>query len=262
MKENNNYIDHNKAAWDKQALANVQWSQPVSQELIAEAKKGNWEVYVLPTPIAKSWLGDIKGKQILCLASAGGQQAPVLAAAGAKVTVIDISQEQLNKDRQVADRDQLDLITVQGDMRDLSCFDNQTFDMIIHPISNLYVEDVNPVWNECYRVLKQGGKLISSFYNPVVFVHDRNIEDQSKGIIKPAYRIPYSDLGDLPKEELDAKKNRGEAFTFGHSLQDLIGGQLNAGFVIKGYEETFQPHPRFVIDHFIPTFIGTLAVKL
>nr|WP_286427908.1 class I SAM-dependent methyltransferase [Myroides marinus] len=122
MTKTKEYLQHNQKAWDKQALANQQWSMPVSEELVAKAKQGDWDLFVLPTPIDKTWLGDVTGKKILCLASAGGQQAPILAAAGAKVTVMDLSVEQLNKDKQVADRDNLHLTIVQGDMTNLEMF--------------------------------------------------------------------------------------------------------------------------------------------
>ena len=93
----------------------------------------------------------------------GGQQAPILAAAGACVTVFDASDLQLQQDRMVAQRDGLEMQMVQGDMRDLSVFADASFDLVFHPISNLYVPDIQPVWRECFRVLRSGGTLLSSF---------------------------------------------------------------------------------------------------
>lgn len=262
MTKSKEYLEHNKKSWDKEALANQQWSMPVSAETVAKAKEGEWELYVLPTPIDKNWLGEVKGKRVLCLASAGGQQAPILAAIGGKVTVLDLSTEQLNKDKQVALRDGLDLTTVEGDMTNLEMFADNSFDIIVHPISNHYVSDVTKIWRECYRVLDKGGRLISSFYNPVIFIHDRDPKYAAEGVVKPMYKIPYADLTDMTPDQVEEKRNKEEAFVFGHSLQDLIGGQLQAGFLIKEYEEAFQPHPRFVVDHYLPTFIGTVAIKL
>lgn len=69
-----------------------------------------WQVHLTPTPVDDAWLGNVKDKKILCLASAGGQQAPVLAAAGANVTVFDFSQKQLDQDKMVAERDNLTLV--------------------------------------------------------------------------------------------------------------------------------------------------------
>ncbi|REC47456.1 class I SAM-dependent methyltransferase [Chryseobacterium pennipullorum] len=256
------FLHHNQSAWNKQALEQNEWSKAVSTELIDDARKGIWEVHLTPKPLNKEWLGDIQGKNILCLASAGGQQAPVLAAAGASVVVFDISEEQLKQDEWVAERDGLLLKTVQGDMTDLSIFEDESFDIVFHPISNHYVENVNPVWKEAYRVLKKGGVLLASFFNPVVFVADRNPKDIEEGIIRPRYTLPYADLKDLDQQQIDRKLENREALVFGHSLSDLIGGQLRAGFLIEDYTEEMQPNPRFLIDRYLPTFMATKAVKL
>ncbi|AZA76176.1 class I SAM-dependent methyltransferase [Chryseobacterium sp. G0186] len=256
------FLHYNESAWNKQALEQNEWSKAVSKEIIKEAKEGKWEVHLTPKPLHKTWLGDVKGKKILCLASAGGQQAPVLAAAGASVIVFDISEEQLKQDEYVAERDGLSLETVQGDMRDLSVFKDESFDIVFHPISNHYVENVNPVWKEAHRVLKKGGTLLASFFNPVVFVADRNPEDMANGIIRPKYTLPYADIKDLEEEQIASKIENQEALVFGHTLSDLIGGQLRAGFVMIDFTEEMQPHPRFLIDKYLPTFIATKALKL
>ncbi len=133
--------------------------------------------------------------------------------------------------------------------------------MIFHPISNLYIPDVLPVWKECYRVLKKGGVLLASFYNPVLFIGDRDPSYMVQGLIKPRYKLPYSDLVSLEQAQLEEKKIKGEAIVFGHSLSDLIGGQINTGFSIEGFYEDEQPNPRFVVDHFMPTFLATKAIK-
>lgn len=255
------FISANQKAWDKQAESQQAWSIPVDSQTIHDAKQGNWQVHLTPTPVDTTWLGDIVGKKILCLASAGGQQAPVLAAAGANVTVFDFSQQQLEQDKMVAERDNLILDIVQGDMRSLHMFADETFDIIFHPISNLYIPDVNPVWQECYRVLKPSGRLLSSFFNPIVFISERNKQYDEQGMIKPRYTMPYSELATLSAEQIAQKQAKQEAFVFGHSLTDLIGGQLKVGFHITGFKEDWQPHPRFVVDNYLPTFLATMAIK-
>ncbi|MBY8821610.1 class I SAM-dependent methyltransferase [Sphingomonas colocasiae] len=252
---------HNRAAWDRLAAQDCDWSRPVDAETIAAARRGEWAVHLTPSALPRDWLGDVAGRRILCLASAGGQQAPVLAAAGADVTVFDLSERQLDQDRMVAARDALPLRTVQGDMRDLSRFDDGVFDIVFHPISNLYVPDVRPVWRECFRVLAEGGRLLSSFYNPVVFVGDRDPRHAEAGFIRPRFPIPYADSRDLDEEVLAAELARGDALVFGHGLADQIGGQIAAGFVIDGFIEDMQPNPRFLIDTYLPTFIATRAGK-
>lgn len=255
-------LEHNSAAWDRQARQHCEWSRPVDAATIAAARAGDWQVRLTPGPLPAGWLPEVRGLRILCLASGGGQQAPVLAAAGAEVLVLDASAEQLARDREVAERDGLQLETLQGDMRDLSALADARFDCVFHPISNLYVPDIRPVWRECFRVLRPGGRLLSSFYNPVVFVADRDPRHAEQGLIKPRFTLPYSDLDDLSPEELAAKHERGEALVFGHSLAEQIGGQLEAGFVLRGFHEDAQPNPRFVIDRYLPTFLATWAEKL
>ncbi|ODN43902.1 class I SAM-dependent methyltransferase [Piscirickettsia litoralis] len=262
--EINKVVSHNSQVWDQYVKNQCEWSRPVSAELIEKAKNGDWEVHITRRPLANDWLPkDIKGKNILCLAAAGGQQAPVLAAAGANVTVFDASKKQLEQDLKVAKRDSLVLETIQGDMRDLSAFNDYSFDYIVHPISNLYVPCLKNVWQECYRVLKKGGVLLASFYNPVLFIFERDQSLESQSLLKPKYKLPYSDVISLGAQADEDKLNSGEAITFGHTLSDQIGQQISAGFVIAGfYEDDHPSSPRFLIERYMQGMIATKAVKL
>ncbi|MFE1839746.1 class I SAM-dependent methyltransferase [Streptomyces sviceus] len=115
---------HNRAAWDRYVQEGNEWSRPVSAEAVERAREGDWSIVLIGhEPVDRSWLPtDLTGKDVLCLASGGGQQGPILAAAGARVTVFDNSPGQLGQDRVVAARDGLELRTVLGDMRDLGAF--------------------------------------------------------------------------------------------------------------------------------------------
>jgi SAM-dependent methyltransferase len=160
---------YNRQAWDRQVGRGNPYTIPVSNEEIARARKGDWSISLTPTkPVPPDWFPPLGGVDVLCLASGGGQQGPILAAAGAKVTVFDNSPAQLAQDRLVADRDGLVIETVQGDMADLSVFPDARFDLIIHPVSNVFVPDVKPVWREAFRVLKPGGALLKGFMNPCI----------------------------------------------------------------------------------------------
>ncbi len=94
----------------------------------------------------------------------------MLAAAGARVTVLDNSPRQLTQDRFVADREHLALQLVEGDMADLSQFASESFDLVFHPVSNCFVPDVRPIWREAFRVLRPGGRLVAGFLNPLVYL--------------------------------------------------------------------------------------------
>lgn len=251
---------YNRAAWDKAVDEKIQWSIPVAPEVTAAARRGEWHIILTPTlPVPRTWFPtDLHGVDVLCLASGGGQQGPVLAAAGATVTVFDNSPRQLTQDRYVAGRDGLTIRTVEGDMRDLSVFAGASFDLIVHPVSNLFVPEIRPVWQEAFRVLRPGGSLISGFVNPLTYIFDLNKADD-EGVLEVKYAIPFSDLTSTSEEDRQRLIDRGMPMEFGHSLDDQIGGQIDAGFTIAGfYEDRF---PGFVLDKHIATFIATRAVK-
>ena len=253
-------LKYNREAWNNQVKEKNGWTIPVTSIDINNAKNGDWEVVLTPTiPVPKKWFGDIRGKKILCLASGGGQQAPIFAAAGAEVTLLDNSTAQLDQDRTVAERDGLKIQIFQGDMRDLSIFEDERFDLIFHPVSNCFVDDVKIVWEECYRVLKQGGELLSGFCNPLLFLFDFLAEDTDEKI-KIKYKIPYSDIEHLSKKELNKIKESKQPLAFGHTLDDQIGHQISAGFAITGFYEDVSDTD--FLDEYIKTYIATKATKI
>ena len=250
---------YNQSAWDKAVERENEWTVPVSSELIAAARQGRWEILLTETkPVPREWFPELNGKDVLCLASGGGQQAPILAAAGAhRVTVLDNSPKQLEHDRAVAERENLPLTTVEGDMADLSAFADESFDLIFHPCSNLFVPDVRPVWTEAFRVLRRGGVLLSGFLNPVIYLFDYQLAE--RGLLQVKHALPYSDVDSLTEEERAPLIERGDALEFGHTLEDQIGGQTHAGFVITGFYE--DRHRTLEIAKYSATYIATRAVK-
>ena len=250
--------DYNREAWDKEVAGGNVWTRPVGTEVIAAARQGQWEVLLTETkPVPREWFPDLRGLEVLCLASGGGQQAPILAAAGARVTVFDNSPKQLAQDRLVAERDSLALVTIEGDMADLSIFGDESFDLIFHPCSNLFVPDVRPVWQEAFRVLRNGGSLLAGFLNPVIFLFDSKLA--KSGVLEARHALPYSDLNSLTREECRQLIERGEPLEFGHTLEDQIAGQTSAGFLITDlYEDRHRSHPA---ARLIPTYIATRAIK-
>ncbi|TDA66806.1 MAG: class I SAM-dependent methyltransferase [Chloroflexi bacterium] len=252
------YSQYNRKAWDDQVAKGNPWTQPVSPEQVQAARRGDWSLVLTPTiPVPREWYPPLIGAEVLCLASGGGQQGPLLAAAGAHVTVIDNSPAQLANDQKVAERDGLDLVTVLGDMRDLSVFPDDHFDLIFHPVSNVFIPDVLPVWREAFRVLHKGGVLLAGFNNPVLYLFD--FERLDLGELVVAHSLPYSDVSDLPEEKLRKLENDGSPYEWSHSLDEQIGGQLAAGFVLTGLYEDIDPTS--VLGKTLPTFIATRAVK-
>jgi len=248
-------LDINRAAWEN--YADGRWSTPVSPEKIEAVRRGEWEAYLIESkPVPKDWFPELKGADVLALASGGGQQGPVLAAAGANVTVFDNSMEQLEKDRLVAERDHLDLETVQGDMMDLSQFADESFDLVFHPVSNLFVPDVRPVWREAFRVLKPGGILLAGFVNPMEYLFDWIKEDE--GILEVAHTLPFSSLDVYGEAWL---REHGEAAEYSHSLETQIGGQLAAGLMLTHLVESHRKPGTSPKAELFPSYIATRAVK-
>jgi SAM-dependent methyltransferase len=249
-------------AWDKEVKRGNKWTVPVSEVVIAAAKQGQWEILLTPSqPVPRAWFPDLEGLEVLCLASGGGQQGPILAAAGAKVTVLDNSPKQLEQDRLVAERQALPVTTVEGDMADLSMFSNQNFDLILHPVSNIFVPDVRPVWQAAFRILRRGGVLLAGFPNPAVYLFDYDLADRS-GILQVKYALPYSDLTSLTPAERQQHIETGTPLEFSHTLEDQIGGQLEAGFLLTGfYEDAYGEEENDPLTSYMPTFIATRAVK-
>ena len=92
--------EHNRRAWDAMVRQKQRFARPAHDQ--------DFKVPMQELD-PRGWLGDVRGKEVLCLAAGGGRQGPIYAAAGARVTVVDISSAQLELDREVAAERKLDL---------------------------------------------------------------------------------------------------------------------------------------------------------
>jgi len=252
---------YNRKAWDLAVERGNRWTVPVDAEVLQRAREGDWKIVLTPTkPIPRTWFPELTGASVLCLASGGGQQGPVLAAAGADVTVFDNSSKQLDQDRGVAEREHLALRTVEGDMRHLSPLESDSFDLIVHPVSNCFVDHLGNLWRECHRVLRPGGALLAGFANPVIYTLDQELKE--KGVLQMKYALPYSDVTSLTDEERRKYTDTGEPLVFGHTLTDQIGGQLKAGLLLTGfYEDICGSNDDEVVNSILPCYLATRAVK-
>lgn len=255
-------LAHNRQAWDENVERGNTWTIPVTPESIAEARNGKWEIVLTPTkPVPRDWFPEsLKELNVLCLASGGGQQGPILAAAGANVTVFDNSPRQLEQDRAVAERDGLEIATILGDMADLGSFEDGSFDLIVHPVSNVFAPDVRAVWYESYRVLRSGGQLLAGFTNPALYLFDFDLIE-NRHILQVVHKIPYSDMESLSAEDKQYYLKEKLAFEFSHTLEDQIGGQLDAGFVITGFYEDRFPPEEDLLSQYMAVFIVTRGLK-
>ncbi len=250
--------DYNRYAWNRQVDIRNKFTIPVDQQTIAGARRGEFSVLLTETkPVPRDWFPPFHGLNLLGLACGGGQQGPVFAALGANVTIFDNSPSQLEQDQQVARREGLIIRTIEGDMRDLSVFSDMEFDLVFHPVSNVFCPEVHAVWQEAYRVLRHGGMLLSGCANPIYYLFGTHADEQNALQVK--YSIPYSDLKDLEPEELDICMEEGIPLEFGHTLTDLIAGQTDAGFVLTGFYEDICPDSP--LSKFHPSYFATRAIK-
>jgi len=249
---------HNRDVWDSLGSSESPWTRPVSTAQVEAARHGEWSIVVTPSvPVPRDWFPSLEGCRTLCLAGGGGQQGPILAAAGAEVTVLDFSEAQLARDEEVARRDGLDLTLVHADMTDLSRFEDHSFDLVVHPVASVYIPDVAPVWQEVARVLRPGGALIAGFFNPVVYVFDQDLLGDGELVVANA--LPYSELTSIDASTRQRLLDDGDPLQFSHTLADQIGGQGRAGLHVTDLLEDRRPgHP---LAPYLPTHLATRAVR-
>lgn len=246
------YTDVNSKFFDKWIDEGWEWGQPISHEVFEKAKKGDWFVLLTPTKaVPKEWFCEMKNAKILGLASGGGQQMPIFTALGANCIVLDYSEKQLISEMKVAKRENYKIKTVKADMTKTLPFEDEYFDLIFHPVSNCYIEDVLPVWKECYRVLKKDGILLAGLDNGINFIFD---DDE----ITLVHKLPFNPLKDEQLYEFSIKNDWG--IQFSHSIEEQIGGQLKAGFILTDiYEDTNGSGRLHELN--APTFFATRAIK-
>ena len=259
-----NSYELNKAAWDRAVDDTTNpYTRVVSSQEVAAARQGTWAIYLSDSkPVPPDWFPTLPGLPVLCLASGGGQQAPILAALGAEVTVLDASARQLAQDQFVAERDQLAIRLVEGNMADLSAFADASFALIVNPPSTLFVPDLAPVWRESYRVLRPGGVLMTGFLNPDEFVFDHEALDKD-GAFVVKYALPYVEHATLDKTALEERSRNQAMFHFSHTMEAQLGGLTQAGFVITGfYEDRRTEADGNPIRHVMPSYYVARAQKV
>lgn len=251
-------LDHNARAWDRLATTRAALAQPAADQAFADPR--GW----LGGGRGRSWLPErLEGLEVLCLAAGGGKHGPLYAAAGARVTVVDLSPAMLELDRQVARERKIDLAVVQGSMDDLAMLGVGRFDLIIHPVSTCYVPDVGRVFREVARVTKAGGLYVSQHKAPVSL--QATLEAGPAG--RYELRFPVTHPEPLPSE-LPSRLREPGTQEFIHSLSAVLGGICAAGFTIEDVCEPDHTQPGAAVGSFahraafVPPYIRILARKV
>jgi SAM-dependent methyltransferase len=222
---------HNQRAWDEMVAKRDRFTRPARDEdfvdPLGKVDPPGW----LGSETAGGLRSDIRGKTLLCLAAGGGKHGPLYAAAGAIVTVLDLSPAMLELDRQVAAERRIELATVQGSMDQMPMFAAGQFDIVIHPVSTCYVADLRPVYQEIARVTRAGGLYISQHKSPTSLQADIRPSLRGYELIEPYYRSgPLSEVVGSPHREPGTLE-------YLHRWEELLGLMCRAGFAIEDLVE-------------------------
>lgn len=223
----NPILAHNRRAWDERARRGERHTRQV---LAKDLKK--------PLPILdpENWLGgDITGQRVLCLASGGGLQSALCAAAGARVTVVDLSPAMLAQDQAVALEHGLEIKLVEASMDDLSMLPEAGFDIVIQPVSTCYVPDIAAVYRQVARVLAPGGLYLSQHKQPANLQADAT--PTASGYV---VREPYYRSGPLPSVAAGSLHREADMAEFLHRWEEMIGGLCRSGIVVEDLVEPRQ----------------------
>ena len=247
------YQEINAKTIDKWVNEGWTWGIPIDHETYLKALDGEWDVKLTPNKyVPHEWFGDLKGKKVLGLASGGAQQMPIFAALGAICTVLDYADSQLESERQMAEKEGYKIDIIKADMSKPLPFEDNSFDLIFHPVANVYVKDVKSIWKECYRVLKKGGILLSGQDNGINFIFD----EEERVLINS---LPFDPLNN--PEQMKQLTDTDSGVQFSHTIEEQLGGQLEAGLLLQALYEDTNDYGR-LSELNIPTYIASKAIKL
>ncbi len=222
-------LNQNAAAWNRMADGGSQFAHVATDDECRDPLK---------TLDSRGWLpASVHGLNVLCLAAGGGWQSILYAAAGANVTVVDLSPSMLKRDEREAAKRNLSVRLVEASMDDLSMLAEKSFDIVHQPVSTCYVPDVSRVYVEIARVLRAGGLYISQHKQPVCLqITNRTPRDRY------VIGLPYYQDGPLPQTEDRSYREPGTV-EFLHRWDQLIGELCRAGFVLEDLREPYRGDP-------------------
>jgi len=249
------YHLHNRRAWDERVRRGQAHTLPARDRALSKAAE---------TSAVHDWVDrPLTGQRVLCLAAGGGKHGPVYAAAGAEVTVVDLSPHMLERDRQIAASRQLPIRTVEASMDHLGLLGDAAFDLVVQPVSTCYVPDIGRVYDEVARVLRPGGLYLSQHKQSACLQAETPSRDGGYLIRESYYRS-----GPLPVAAQDTGHREGGCIEFLHRWEALIGGLCRRGFVIEDLREPRHDDPSAAPgtfahrSHYLPPFVAFKARRV
>lgn len=237
MGEQDNIAAVNRRHWEwsvkKGAGCTVPWLD-LEPEVVRRYAGGETEAAPerLQDIYPSSVLADVEGKDVVCLASGGGQQSAVFGLLGARVTVLDLTEGQLEGDRTAAAHYGYQVTTIRADMRDISCLEDESFDLVYQGNSTAWVGDLRQVYSGVVRVLRPGGIYRVDFCNPATeFVECSSWDGEGYRIT-----VPYAET----RRTLRPDENGPDSIQFRHHIGDIFNGLLDAGLSIRQVQDS--PH--------------------
>lgn len=245
--------EHNAEVWDRMVAQKSGFASTVSARVLNDPQK-HINIY--------NWLPEgVRGKKVLCLAAGGGKHAPLYAAGGAQVTVLDVSEAMLEKDRQMAERHQFTIRRVRACMTRMTMLERCEFDLIMQPVSACYVENLDALYAGVQRVLKPGGIYIVQHKQPFSLQCSAFPEHGTYQVETEGHH-----QGPLPPVTGSEHREAG-ALEFLHPLEALLGGLCRNGFVIEDVREPWHGRPDVAPgtfahrSHFVPPYVAVKARK-
>lgn len=227
------YRDVNRGAWTALAHRGYPSTLPYGPHQLTHARE------LLDPP---GWIPWDSIETVLCLGAGGGQQVPLLASLGCRVTAVDLCPAQLEQDYLVSERYGLGVELIEGDMLDLTPLNGRKFDLVYQALSACYVPDVRRLYREVARVLRPEGYYRVEHANPVTLqLPDLDAWDGSAYRLMRPQRsgepVPWA----LPSP--DGPEPPVMCWHYLQPLDDLIGGLGEAGFALLHFAERAAADP-------------------
>ena len=252
------YTQVNAEVWNDINECLTDKATSISREDFLSATAGALNVTLAGVRLVpRDWFPALKDADVLALACGGGQQAPVFAAHGARVTVTDVSARQLNNERLVAQREGYDIRVLEADMSQPFPFGDGSFDLIFNPVSNCYIRDILPMQRECARVLRPGGVLMTAFVKEEHFLFEPDFQREDALISR--HPLPFDPLRDLTEEQRRKQLDNRMPLAFSHTLTEQLGGLMRAGFELTDIFEDGDGGGLF--DRWMQSYVAVRAVK-